>query len=176
MQRAKTSLNYKLVKLVQVKLVQVYCIDILTFIIFLGISSRISSSIFSTFNCNICARAITATQRDYSTWTRWGRSSRSQRSNNCSSSSDRCPRRGRQHPRGNHRFLTKRFLHPRPQRPVSLHRVPQPVRQTRQLSIGCNEPRLRLLLRLSCQVCILIRFLILIDCVGFEVIQLLRVR
>lgn len=143
------------------------------FIISLVIFPRVSL-IFSIFNRNICARAIMATHRDYSI--RWGRSSRSQRNNNCSSSSDRCHRRERQHLRGNRRFLPKRFLHRRPPRPVSLHRVLQPVRQTRQLSIGCNEPRPRLLLQLNCQVRILIRFLTLIDCVGFQMIQLLGVR
>jgi len=109
-------------------------------------------NIFIRLHVDICARAITATHRDYSTWTRWGRNSRSRRNNSCNNNSnDRCPRRERQLPLGNLRFLPKRFLHLRRPRPTNSHRVPI-LLQIRRLNIGCNEPRLRLLLRHSCQV------------------------
>jgi len=115
----------------------------------------ISLSIFIRLT-GICARAITATHRDYSTWIRWGRSSRSRRSNNCSSnssnSSDQCLRRVRLSLRVNLRFRRKRFRHQRPLRPISFHQIPIPVHQTRLPSIGCNGLRLHLLQRPSCQV------------------------
>ena len=90
--------------------------------------------------------------RDYSPLTRWDRSNNRPRSSSCSSSRDRCRRRGRQHPPGNLRFRRKPFLHPRPPQPANFHLVLILVLRILRPSIGCNGPLLHLQLRHSCQV------------------------